>query len=292
MAKRIKQLTGAAGLLLLISMFFLESCMQFRVPDKKLKRQFSKRGIPLQVNYTQAGEYRLRSVVVGDTSLPPVFCVHGSPGSSRDFLSYAQDTALLDKVCFVLIDRPGYGYSSFHLPPPSIDYQARLLLPLLQQAAQKHKALVVGYSYGGPVAARLAMLAPTHVQALILAAPALDPDNEKFFWFNRPLEHIRWILPTALEHAQIEKMRHVEDLRQIQDGWQAIQCPVTLIHGKADKIVPDNSRFVKEKLGHVPLQLITPDDIGHLFVFKKPVYLKNAILHYVTSPATPPAESE
>lgn len=290
MAKRIKQLTGA-GLLLLSSLFFIGSCMQFRVSDKKLRRQFSKKGIPLQINYTQSEEYRLRSVIIGDTTLPPVFCVHGSPGSSRDFLSYARDTSLLQKVCFVLVDRPGYGYSSFHLPPPSIDRQARLLLPVFHAATRQRAAIVVGYSYGGPVAARLAMLSPGQVRALILAAPALDPDNEKYFWFNRPLEHIRWILPTALEHAQIEKMRHVEDLRAIQDGWSRIQCPVTLIHGKADRIVPDNSRFVKEKLGHVPLRLITPEDIGHLFVFNKEEYLKEAILHYA-APATPPAESE
>ncbi|NIK73543.1 pimeloyl-ACP methyl ester carboxylesterase [Thermonema lapsum] len=290
MAKHTKLLTSV-GLLLLSSLFLIAGCMQFRIPDTKLKHRFHKLGIPLQINYTQVGQYRLRSLVVGDTSLQAVFCVHGSPGSSRDFLAYAQDTSLIKKVYFVLIDRPGYGYSSFELPPPTIDTQARLLLALLSTHTQKKQAIVVGYSYGGPVAARMGMLAPRQIRALILAAPALDPENEKYFWFNRPLEYFRWVLPTALEHAQIEKMRHVEDLQAIQDGWQHIQCPVTLIHGKADRIVPDNSAFVKEKLGHVPLRLINPDDIGHLFVFNKKEYLKEAILHYAASPI-PTEESE
>lgn len=102
----------------------------------------------------------------------PVLFLHGAGANSRDFWEAAE---LLGDGCRrLLLDRPGYGYST----------AARKALPLPRQAAMAWEALdrlgvaravLAAHGEGAAVALRMALDAPERVIGLALAAPLAFP---------------------------------------------------------------------------------------------------------------------
>ncbi|MFD2566194.1 alpha/beta fold hydrolase [Pseudotenacibaculum haliotis] len=108
-----------------------------------------------------------------------VFFVHGAPGSSDNYYTYLQDSLLLKGANLYSIDRPGYGFSNFGKPEISIKRQSEVVAEIIDSLPEQ-KVIVLGHSYGGPIAAYSSILSPK-VKSVIMLAPALDPENEKFF---------------------------------------------------------------------------------------------------------------
>jgi pimeloyl-ACP methyl ester carboxylesterase len=113
---------------------------------------------------------------------PNVVCLHSSAASSAQWRPLMDQ--LSDKYRVLAVDLYGEGRS-----PPwtsardcTIDDEMELLSPLLDERAP---FILVGHSYGGAVAVRIALARRQSVQALVLYEPALwgllarvDPDGE------------------------------------------------------------------------------------------------------------------
>ncbi|MGD1842949.1 MAG: alpha/beta fold hydrolase [Thermonemataceae bacterium] len=259
--------------------------MQFRTSDKRVWKKFEAIPQKVQVERYQVANRTVRYINIGADTLPTVLFIHGAPGSADAFFSYLKDTVLLEKARMISVDRPGYGYSDFGKAEVSVAQQAKLIAPLLDQFANGHPFLVVGHSYGGTIAARLAMDFPEKVDYLIMAAPAIDPDNEKKFWVNKPADWaiFKWAIPKAVRVSNDEKLAHVAETAKMLPDWQKVTMPVTYIHGEKDGIVPfANAAFAKEVLQHNPdTTFILKEKMGHLFVFNEKEVLKEAILAYL-----------
>lgn len=110
----------------------------------------------------------------GSGQLPIVF-IHGASGNLRDLEEPLADK-LKGKHRLIFIDRPGHGHSSrgsaddMHLPWG----QARIVSELLKHL-NIDKAIIVGHSYGGGVAASFAVNHPMQTGGLIFLAPATHP---------------------------------------------------------------------------------------------------------------------
>jgi len=113
---------------------------------------------------------------------PNVVCLHSSAASS------AQWRPLMDQLCdkyrVLAVDLYGEGKSPAWTSARdcTIDDELELLNPLLDECAP---FILVGHSYGGAVAVRIALAKMQSVQALVLYEPALwgflarvDPDAE------------------------------------------------------------------------------------------------------------------
>ena len=161
--------------------------------------------------------------------------------------------------------------------------KALLMVPVIKLVLMgiDSNTIVVGHSYGGPVAAALAMYYPEKVNQLILLAPAIDPYNEKAFKFNRVLNSflVRWILSPSIKVAMDEKLNHEEALMELMNDWDEIKCPVTIMHGKKDWIVPiENVAFLEEKLSNTTLEVITPEKMSHIMIWTDYEVVKELIL--------------
>jgi pimeloyl-ACP methyl ester carboxylesterase len=100
--------------------------------------------------------------------LEAVLLLHGQPGSARD---WARVLAQLDPGIQVLApDRPGWNG---HSPAAGLEVNGEAALAAMD-AAGVERAVVVGHSYGGAVAAWLAAHHPERVARLVLAAPAAN----------------------------------------------------------------------------------------------------------------------
>ncbi|WP_246138016.1 alpha/beta fold hydrolase [Maritimibacter fusiformis] len=96
--------------------------------------------------------------------------IHCSMGRAETWAGV--QAALLDKLSMTAFDRPGHGQSA----PYRGDGGARGLHDITTQIAAsliERRADVIGHSYGGTVALRLAMERPDKVRSLVLIEPVL-----------------------------------------------------------------------------------------------------------------------
>ena len=100
----------------------------------------------------------------------PILCVHGLPGSHRDFRYLA---ACLKDFRVIRLDMPGFGASS--TCAPASDFKARTDFVLnFIEALELEKPLLLGHSMGGAIVAMAATRAPTYMSAIgLLASPGM-----------------------------------------------------------------------------------------------------------------------
>ncbi len=193
----------------------------------------------------------IRYVVSGRPEARPVLFIHGAPGSISAWDDYLTDPVLTEAFFIIAYDRPGYGHSAEGGAVVAISEQMEAAFAVLDAAGANGPPLVVGHSYGGTVAARMAMADSDSLREVLLLAAAVDPENERIFFFNRPLEWrtLNWMLPRSMRTANREKVTHVAELTAMLPLWPAISVPVTVIHGAQDPIVRvANGRFAAQAI--------------------------------------------
>lgn len=237
--------------------------MSFRYSDRKITSLFRGEDVQPEIKYHNFNGQVLRYVeLVTNKNLPYVIFIHGAPGSSADYYDYFRNEELYERVNLISIDRLGYGYSDFGNSQTSIQQQGEAIQSIIEKSCLSQHVILVGHSYGGPIAVRMAMDNPTLYKSLLLLAPALDPENEKVIKIAR-LANIKptsWITPAALKVAADEKFSHTEELRKMIPFYKKIAIPVCHIHGTKDSLVPyENLDF---SIKHFPKNLIEPLTLG------------------------------
>lgn len=130
----------------------------------------------------------------------PVILIHGSVIADA-YIPLMTQRSLAQRYPLVRYRRRGYSGSTHSAPPVSIEDQANDCRALMRSLGIA-KAHIVGHSYGGVIAARLAIAAPDMVQSLALLEPA-------FVWM---VPSGRNALPaTALEKYQAGDKRDALD---------------------------------------------------------------------------------
>jgi pimeloyl-ACP methyl ester carboxylesterase len=225
----------------------------------------------------------MRYVSIGDTTKPLVLAIHGAPSSASGWLNLLNDSAVVNNAHVVAIDRPGYGFSNFGELELSLKKQAELIAPLLEKNRKRFKTiLVVGSSYGGPVAARLSMDYPNLMDGLCLVSASVAPSEEKIYDISYPTTHplLRWVVPQALDNASTEKLGHREELLRMIPFWKNIAAVTTIIHGEKDDLIyPENAHFAERKLINAALvkKIMLPDE-EHGIPFTNPKLFGRLVL--------------
>jgi dienelactone hydrolase len=162
-----------------------------------------------------------------------------------------KDSLLRKKVDFLLIDRPGYGYSDFGRAMTDVKKQARIVYEISQKYASKYKQiLMLGTSYGGTVATRFMMDYPGYLDAGILMSSSMAPGEEKTYEISYFMDRAPWLFPPLLMVANHEKLSHRLELEKMEGLWTKISNPIVFIHATADDLVyPSNVRYALKKLG-------------------------------------------
>lgn len=270
---------------LYILVFVLLGCSAYRIEKSDLEVGFSH--IPITPAYEQ---YRTKGhsisyIAAGSKKKPKVVFLHGAPGSSRSFIHFLQDTSLTEDAYLIVVDRPGYGLSRHRNSITSLKEQVELLIPLI--SSSEEPVILVGHSFGGPLAARMAMDYPDLVDALIFIAPAIDPGLEPSEdWFRLPLSatFLRWLLPPQWRAANDELYFLEEELNKMLPLWENIVVPVTIIQGRQDTHVPaGNARFAKEMLVNSPdVEIIVKEELDHFIPWQQPELIKTAIHNHLS----------
>jgi len=265
---------------ILLLLVILSDILNFRLNDQKLFKKLDINQDRIDIKYYEKDYFNIRYVDVGEKNNRMVIFIHGAPGSLDAFLGFLNDSSLRRRVRMIAVDRPGYGYSNLGNALPSIKDQTSCLAPLLDINRHENKPIIVGHSYGGTIAASLAMHNPDKVGGILLVGPAVDPDHEKIFWVSYLLKlpWISLIFPASIMVSNIEKLNHEEELKKMLPDWGRIQIPVTILHGEKDGLVPvENAYFCDSMLTKADKKLVVKKNIGHLIPWTHPELMKKEI---------------
>lgn len=152
-----------------------------RLGVRRIERRFPAIGERFDV-----GGYSLHAVHMPKpegADLPPVVFIHGASGNLRDPLG-AFSTLLAGRAEMLFVDRPGHGYSDRGVAANEWpDGQARAIATLMRRKGIE-KAIVVGHSFGGAIAASFAVALPEMTAGLVFIAPATHPWPGGVAWYN------------------------------------------------------------------------------------------------------------
>ncbi|MCU0446183.1 MAG: alpha/beta hydrolase [Microscillaceae bacterium] len=268
------------GIFLLIH---LASCIKFRRSDAEYQKVF-KDQIPYQIHRYTALKREIRYIEIGQDSLPTLFFIHGSPSSSSVYLPYYQDSLLCKNFKMIGVDRPGYGYSGFGKAEASIQQQVAMIKSILENPRLQRPIILVGASYGGPVAAKLAMDYPELVDGIVWISPAIGPGLEKIYGISYLIRYkmFSWLAPTMLQVANVEKLAHRSELQKMLPDWTKIKAPVSHFHGDEDELVYlENVEFARQNLVNVPWyeSIVIPGGRHFLQWEYKPLIIKQIFKH-------------
>ncbi len=206
----------------------------------------------------------------------------------------------------VAIDLPGHGRSGAAVT--RLDEIVDAVDDALQQLPGERRVLV-GHSFGGVVAARLACRPALAAQALVLIAPmGLGTEIEQHFLHG--VTHARNDETLGRELAKLTRSglkptdAYLSELRagitarrelllELTDAisWDGVQqlsvaadlhkalCPITVLHGRSDAIIP--WQHALNAPGHAALHLIP--DVGHMPQWEAATLTTDAILRAARS---------
>lgn len=221
-------------------------------PDhQKLQAEYAALGIDLRIG---EAEYNGRSYAYLETGTdtsgtkPVLLLVHGAPGVGSMYQRFLQDEELRAKTTLVSPDRLGYGSAAVGGAEPSLAIQAAQLHDLLARYRGR-RVIAVGHSFGGPIIVRQAIDFPDDLDQLVLLAPALDPDHEKFEGLAKIARWklTRWYFPDMVRVSADEKLAHADELRKMQPLIGDITVLTLHVHGDSDRIVPYENLAFSQK---------------------------------------------
>lgn len=137
----------------------------------------------------------------------------------------------------IVADRPGFRSSEPDGAVRDLAKQADALAAMLQVRAGE-RVLLVGQSFGAPVATLMASRYPNQVQALVLMSPYFGdrgPTANRMIGAGR-LFHA--ILPRDMRNSITEVVAQTDQLPSVWQALRSLRQPVIFVHGDDDTFVP------------------------------------------------------
>ena len=207
--------------------------------------------------------------------------IHGTPATAAIFGEQFRHP--FPRANLAALDRPGFGASGPDRHTPSLEDQANAISALFATLPTR-KTILVGHSYGAPVALLAALKFTNQVAGVVLIGGSIDPAQERIYAIQRfadwPL--VSWLVPRSLRQCNRELLTLRDDLVCLQPQLSKIAVPVVMLQGGKDRQVPvSNVNYLRAQLataGKSDLfeQLVFPD-YNHFIPWEHPDAVEAAI---------------
>ncbi len=207
--------------------------------------------------------------------------IHGTPATAAIFGEQFRHP--FPRANLAALDRPGFGASGPDLRRPSLEDQANAIGALFEIEPQR-RTILVGHSYGAPVALLAALKFTNQVAGVVLIGGSIDPAQERIYAIQRfadwPL--VSWLVPRSLRQCNRELLTLRGDLVCLQPQLPKISVPVVMLQGGKDRQVPvANVDYLRVQLAiagksNLFEQLVFPD-YNHFIPWEHPDAVEAAI---------------
>lgn len=145
--------------------------------------------------------------------------------------------ALPEDYGMVAVDRPGFSASQPAEAVGSISDQADAMAPLLD-AAPGQRIMLVGQSYGAPIASLMAARHPDRVAALVLVSPFFGARGKEARRLTGLGGIVRPMLGRDLKNSLTEVRGQPGQLPAARAALAGLTIPVLVVQGLSDDFVP------------------------------------------------------
>lgn len=199
----------------------------------------------------------------GDDQGERVILLHGAPTNAKSWNKLLERADEIDARELIVVDRMGYGNSTSE-DELTLAGHAASIQPFLDEATDQ-STVIVGHSYGGPVALRMAADYPDQIGGIVLVAGACDAYMEDVQWFRRGVDRIRLLVPMDWERANRELLALTDENRQMESLLGQVTCPVVIVHGTWDGVCPHESTvaYLQDRLVNADVRVISIKRAGH-----------------------------
>ncbi|PJZ31689.1 alpha/beta fold hydrolase [Leptospira kmetyi] len=275
-------------------LFFLNG-ISCRVPEDLKKKpeeslaQLKESGAEYRELFLETKGKRIYAVASGCESKKEniLIFIHGSPGGWQNYAWYLENKKLTDKFCILSLDRPGFGKSDPNEAVADVEKQSVLLSDAIQKFSnsipkiENQRITLVGHSYGGPIAARIASIPENKIHTLVLLAAPLSSRAEELQWYNKIADWnwVKKLLPQEIRNSNDEMLPLKSQLFSLEPFWKNISCKTILIHGKEDSLVPfQNLDFFQNQLPKSQLLPIALDEENHFIPWTQKNLMEKVLL--------------
>jgi pimeloyl-ACP methyl ester carboxylesterase len=177
-----------------------------------------------------------------------IVIITGTPSWSE---YWAPTIAALAQTREVIVaDRPGFGPSEPQDAVRDLAKQADALAPMLQHR-EGERVLLVGQSFGAPVATLMAQRYADQVDAVVLVSAYFGdrgPTARRMFGAGRLFQGV---LPRDLKNSIAEVNSQTDQLPAIWSALRGLRQPIVFVHGDADTFVPlEADQRIAVEYGH------------------------------------------
>jgi pimeloyl-ACP methyl ester carboxylesterase len=207
--------------------------------------------------------------------------IHGTPATAAVFGE--QFRRPFPRANLVALDRPGFDQSTPATRKPSLEEQAQAIGASLPKPGGL-PVILVGHSYGGPLALLAAIEFTNQVAGVVLIGASLDPSQERTYLIQRlgdwPV--LSWLLPRSLRQCNRELLTLRGDLVRLERRLPSLAVPVVMVHGAKDRLVPvANVNFLKSELARAGKEDLLQDLLfpgyNHFIPWEHPEAVEQAI---------------
>lgn len=222
--------------------------------------------------------FEISYLAVGDREGRPVVFLHGTPGAAEEWGPFLR--AVPPGHRYLAPDRPGFGQTTPGDAETRLARHAVALRALLEPYAGTAPVLV-GYSYGAPVALRAAIDMPALVGGVLLVSGTFDPELEEthFIQWVADLAPVSALLPRDLANANDELLALQDELGELARDLPRIAVPVSVVHGLADTLAPpEHVAFLQHHLpAEVDFRVVIIEDADHFLPWSYPAAVTQAL---------------
>jgi pimeloyl-ACP methyl ester carboxylesterase len=208
--------------------------------------------------------------------------IHGTPANAG--IWHEQFVQPFPQANLIAYDRPGFGQSGPVRREPHLAEQVAALTNLLA-ALPRLPTVLVGHSYGGPVALLAAVEHPDLVAGVVLIGGSVDPRQEHPVWIQHPFHTLAtsWVLPGWLRQCNRELLTLKGDLLGLERELPHLRVPVVMLHGERDQQVPvANVAYLRARLADLGrtngVDALVYPDYTHFIPWEHPDAVQRAVV--------------
>lgn len=162
--------------------------------------------------------------------------IHGTPAHAGSWRRVAAGIPDSNMGQWIAIDRLGFGNST-NVMVTSLEEHGQSIADFIDIANLK-RPILIGHSYGGPVALAVAAYHPEKIGGVVLVAGACDPYMKDSVGFRKWVHSLGILVPRPWRYANKELLDLTGENRKMEERLSRVVCHVVAIHGTWDPVCP------------------------------------------------------